>query len=359
MFGLDELELDLRELEAQMAAWLSKVRAYDRSGEWATDGYASTAAALRQRCHLNVGVARGHVELARKLEKLPVVAEAFGLGEISRSHASVIADAYTPERAAEISHVEPPLVAAARDHTPQQLGRLVRRVTDAIDGDDGATSDETKYARRGYFLSQTLDGMFAANGLFDPVDGQIHKTAIEAEMVRDLQPNDSRSTSQRRADALTNLLRRSLDNGDVGESHGVRPHLTAVLNLNEQPGASPELIAHARTERDDNGFLSATMLEMIACDCDLSRVITAGKSEILDVGRATRVPSAAQWKALVERDRHCQHPGCDRPPSQCQAHHLWYWTRGGPTNLENLKLYCFHHHREHHIEEAKARGRPR
>ena len=93
MFALDELELGLRDLEAQMAAWLVKLRAYDRSGEWSADGFASAAAALRHRCHLNVGVARGHVQLARKLEQLPVVAEAFGLGEISRSHASVIAEA--------------------------------------------------------------------------------------------------------------------------------------------------------------------------------------------------------------------------------------------------------------------------
>jgi hypothetical protein len=95
MFALDELELGLRELEAQMAAWLVKVGAYDRSGEWSSDGFASAAAALRHRCQLNVGVARGHVQLARKLEKLPVVAEAFGQGEISRAHASVIAEAYT------------------------------------------------------------------------------------------------------------------------------------------------------------------------------------------------------------------------------------------------------------------------
>ena len=98
---------------------------------------------------------RSHVQLARKLEHLPVVAEAFGLGEISRSHAAVIAEAYTPERAAEISNVEPQLVAAAHDHTPSELGGLVRFVTDAIDGDGGAESDEAQHARRGYFMSST------------------------------------------------------------------------------------------------------------------------------------------------------------------------------------------------------------
>jgi hypothetical protein len=285
-----------------------------------------------------------------------VVAEAFGLGEISRAHVSVIAEGFTPERAAVISNVEPQLVAAARDHTPRDLAGLVRHVTDAIDGDGGAASDEAQHARRSYSLSNTLDGTLVTNGTYDYVDGEIHKTAIAAEMKRDHQPHDPRTLTQRRADAHTNLMRRSLDQGEVGETHHVRPHLSAILDLNEHPDASPELVARVRAERDRNGFLSATMLEMIACDCDLSRVITAGKSEVLDVGRASRVPSAAQWKALVVRDQHCQAPGCDRPPDQCQPHHIWHWTRGGPTDLENLQLLCWHHHRQHHIEDARSRA---
>ena len=99
------------------------------------------------------------------------------------------------------------------------------------------------------------------------------------------------------------------------------------------------------------------MLELLLCDCDISRVIVAGRSEILDVGRATPTATAAQWKALVVRDQHCQHPGCDRPPSHCQPHHIWHWTRGGPTDLDNLQLLCWHHHRQHHLQEANAHAR--
>src|SRR5258708_19080263 len=98
MFGvLDEIEQQRQALDAQEAAWLNKVAAYDRSGEWAVDGYLNAASALRDRSRMNHGVARGRVELARKLRHLPVVAEAFAEGEISRSHALVVAAAYTPE----------------------------------------------------------------------------------------------------------------------------------------------------------------------------------------------------------------------------------------------------------------------
>src|SRR5258708_4542369 len=257
MFGvLDEIVGEQRDLEARMAAWLNKVAAYDRSGEWAVDGYLNAASALRARCRMNHGVARGHVELARKLQHLPEVAEAFGEGDISRSHAVVVAAAYTPERAAELNNVEAQLVAAARDHTPHELAGLVRHVTDAIDGDGGAATDEAVFARRGYYQSDSLDGMWVTNGTFDRVDGEIHKKAINAEMERDFQRGDGRTPAQRRADALTNLLRRSLDQGELGESHHVRPHIVGVVDVERLAGVTPELIAAPWAERDLNGHLS-------------------------------------------------------------------------------------------------------
>ena len=90
--SLSEIAQEQRDLEARMAAWLKKVAAYDRSGDWAADGFLNTASALRTVCRIDQGVARGHVELARKLEELPVVADAFGRGEISARHAVVVAN---------------------------------------------------------------------------------------------------------------------------------------------------------------------------------------------------------------------------------------------------------------------------
>jgi hypothetical protein len=33
-------------------------------------------------------------------------------------------------------------------------------------------------------------------------------------------------------------------------------------------------------------------------------------------------------------------PGCQRPLAGCEAHHLWHWLDGGPTDLANLLLLC-------------------
>jgi len=103
-----------RELDAAEAAWLPVVAAYDRSGDWHADGYLNAASAIRNACRMSRGVARSHLELARKLGALPVVAEAFGRGEISARHATIVADSYAPGREAEISDVERTVVDFAR-----------------------------------------------------------------------------------------------------------------------------------------------------------------------------------------------------------------------------------------------------
>ena len=354
--SLADLAAERRALDAQEAAWLKKVGAYDRSGDWAADGFLNAASALRAVCRIDPGVARGHVELARKLEDLPQVAAAFERGDISSRHATVVANAYTPERAGAIADVETQLVDFARQHLPKQLGGVVRYLIDAIDGDGGAVSDEALFERRRHHLSTTLDGMVTYDGICDPETGAIHTAAINAEMDRDRVEHDARTPAQRRFDALTNLLRRSLDRGELGETRNVRPHVTVVVDLDELPGSTPELVTRVRTEQRHDGHLSAVTLERLTCDCDISRVITTGRSEVLDVGRATRTIPPAIWKALVVRDRHCQAPGCDRPPDSCEGHHIVHWTRGGPTSLQNLQLLCWHHHRHRHTHDAQARA---
>jgi hypothetical protein len=71
-------------------------------------------------------------------------------------------------------------------------------------------------------------------------------------------------------------------------------------------------------------------------------------SQPLEVGRATRVIQPAQRAALAVRDRGCVFPGCDRSLAWCDAHHLWHWVDGGPTDLANLAMVCRTHHRAVH-----------
>ena len=67
-------------------------------------------------------------------------------------------------------------------------------------------------------------------------------------------------------------------------------------------------------------------------------------SQPLDLGRTTRTIPPHLRTAVIQRDQHCQFPGCTQPPSVCEVHHLIPWAKGGPTSLANLRLLCRFHH---------------
>ena len=66
----------------------------------------------------------------------------------------------------------------------------------------------------------------------------------------------------------------------------------------------------------------------------------------LAVGRTERTATPAQRRALVARDSGCVIPGCGVPAEACQVHHLDEWAAGGSTDLPNLAMVCWAHHRQ-------------
>jgi hypothetical protein len=116
-----------------------------------------------------------------------------------------------------------------------------------------------------------------------------------------------------------------------------------------------ELVAAVRGDLDHVGAVSAETLRRLTCDGALHRVLTDGRSEVLDVGRTTRVVSKALWHALVARDGGCSHDGCTAPPAWCEAHHVKHWADGGDTALHNLRLLCWRHQRDRHEGSYRRR----
>ena len=103
--------------------------------------------------------------------------------------------------------------------------------------------------------------------------------------------------------------------------------------------------------------ISAEAVRKMCCDAELNRVVTRGKSTILDYGTTTRIASDAQYYAMVARDGGCRWPGCDRPPGWCEAHHFDEVIRDdGPTDLINLGLFCSTHHHYLHKPDWQLIG---
>jgi Domain of unknown function (DUF222) len=89
-------------------------------------------------------------------------------------------------------------------------------------------------------------------------------------------------------------------------------------------------------------------LHRLACDAIVDRVTVDQAGQVLHYGRSLRLATPGQRRALAVRDGGCAHPQCAAPPAWCDAHHVQWWTRQGPTDLDNLCLLCSHHHTQIH-----------
>jgi hypothetical protein len=149
----------------------------------------------------------------------------------------------------------------------------------------------------------------------------------------------ARTPGQRRADALIEICRLALAEGQLPDNGGDRPQITVTI-------AYDPLRRSLGTGTLDNGEpLSAATARRLACDARILPIILNGDSQILDAGRTRRTATGPLRRALNTRDKGCAFPGCDRPPRWCDAHHIISWTDGGPTDLNNLVLLCGYHHR--------------
>ena len=118
------------------------------------------------------------------------------------------------------------------------------------------------------------------------------------------------------------------------------------------------MIVAARTleERRGQGWIeghpdavSVATVERRACTAGTITLTVDGDpdnaGQPLNLGRERRLFSRAQRLALAARDGGCRWPGCKRPPSWCEAHHIQHWQRDhGKTDIADGILLCRHHH---------------
>ena len=392
-------------LEGQWLNELADVDARGAAGAEHGQQFGSTAGWLRHRLRMGTGAARRAVRTARALFRGPLTqtAQALTSGELSVAHAHVLAHRTHSLPDHLTAQAEPVLVQAARQLDPTQLRRVVGHLLQVADPDGADRDRERRHQRRGLWLAPTFEGMVAVDGLLEPEAGQTLLAALEP-LARPSDAQDSRSGSQRNADALCELARRHLESGRLPQVGGVRPQLTVTVDLDS-------LLGHPGTVGGEVGWagpLDPEACRRLACDGAVTRVLVTRQhpshhnpghhpddhapnpgqppqgpappgaptqdpsstqnlagwlqaaktllpptlggapTQPLEVGRTSRVIQPAQRSALAVRDGGCVFPHCTRPLAWCDAHHVRHWLHGGPTDLANLALLCRAHHRAVH-----------
>lgn len=323
---------------------LRRLAEIDRRRLFARDGYLSNASWLATTFRVGWGTARGDTRVARALDEMAVTRRALEAGDVSMAAVRVLVGAREVDASA-FTRSEDHLVQAARVHSMPDLQRAVAFWRQRVEQERVPDAGEALRARRRLHASVTFEGMVRLDGDLDPEAGETLLTALGAVLDAGSRTGreDGRTPAQRRADGLHEICRQWLDITNRPAVAGERPHVTVTVDAGVLAGT----IAGA-AELDHVGVIQADLARRLACDASVTRVVVAGRSEPLDVGRRTPVVPPAIRRAVIVRDRRCRFPGCDRRHTWCDAHHVVHWAHGGPTALSNLVLLCRRHHRMLH-----------
>jgi hypothetical protein len=172
----ERLEAEICELAGHLAAatcrYLLLLAEFDRRDGWAGWGIRSCAQWLSWKCGLSPATAREQVRVARALDGLPVVTQAFSAGRLSYSKVRALTRVATLDSEAEL--VETALVSTAA-----QLERIVA-------GLRKATRDEVveRHARRKVGWHHDEDGSFVMTVRLDPEEGAVALAALRAAQAR-------------------------------------------------------------------------------------------------------------------------------------------------------------------------------
>lgn len=321
--------------DAVDAATVVATEVFDTRGDGVVlGGAASTQAWIRTTCRVSAHAASERVRIARAsrcllTEPLAKVVE----GSVTFDHLRAIERStrrLDPEQQSPAVRLLTELAEVASVDDLRVAGRHAASVVDP----DGTLRDtERQFDRRYLTLAPLMDGMTAVDGLLDAEAAAIVDAALQRFLTPD-GPTDVRSTRQRRADGLVQLLGSACDHGEVPTSGGERPHLSVVV---DRDGAA-RLAASGEP-------VHPVSLTRVSCDSHFTALLLDTEGVVVDLGRTRRLFSGQQRKLLAARDGGCRWPGCHRPPGHTDAHHVIPWQEGGATDVSNALLLCRFHHR--------------
>ncbi len=351
----------------------------DARGCYVTDGAVNAKAWLAHNTAVSRVVAGARVLLAKRLRRMPAMAEALAAGQVTSEHARALARGLTPRTLEAFARDEALLTEEATELEADMFDRLVTQwlAVNDQDGPEPATGPPSEL-----HASSSLGGRVRIDGDLDVEDGAEFLAELdviydrlwqEDQAADDSDPLKRRSHAERDAAALTEMARRSSSTHDEdataetedsvtdetakrvrGAGRPRRRQIIAVIDIDPLTG---EMGPTGRL--DDGSLLPREVLERWMCDCAVARVVMRGKSFPIDLGQLTYTPSAAQRRALLARDGGCIIDGCDRQARWCDAHHVEHFPHG-PTSLDNLVLLCSRHHKHVHrgiIKLVRVEGR--
>ena len=333
-------ELSDRELDDRLAALgRERCRVEALFAEAAAEkhrrvGGRAAAATVREKLHMTARQATAEVELAATVaSQFPATLAVWRSGEITAGHARVIAKVGDDPEHAD----EPALLEMARGVPVDLFARMTRHYAAQT---DSCAEHTRQHRNRWASLIQDPDGSWRLTAYYDYDTGkrisiafnQMVRTYRSSVAINGIDRTDKSTPQQRRADALANLI--------TGEGPHNRPD-TTLLVIADYDTVTRQL----RNLRYDDGLpIPAHRIAEFAARAKILPAIFDAEGDPLWLGRAARDASTGQRAVLVARDGGCA--TCAAPAEATEPHHIEWFSRGGPTDIDNLALLC---ERCHHL----------
>jgi hypothetical protein len=303
----------------------------------------------------------------------PTLDAVWAAGLITSEHVNALArhaDRLSePEMAAVIDELTP----MWGQLSPHGVTVFVQRVIRMLHPPPDPEPDEAgAYEARSLSFALTADSVILA-GALPRLEGEAVIAAVEAFAERLRCEAEHVPASARRADGLVALVNAAFAADALPSRGGLPVSVTVTVDstaLGDQVWSTSR--GHALTGAEqrftscealvtpilvDGGHCPDTVAELLesaggaqqpAPATRIAALASAllGSRVPLAVGRTSRTATPAQRRALALRDRGCIIPGCGIPAEACQAHHVTDWAAGGETELQNLTLLCWAHHRQ-------------
>ena len=230
---------------------------------------------------------------------------------------------------------------AADDAQYQALATVMNTATNPRLTAENITAGNGTGIGTGVAAGATVDGDGEGTAAFLPAPMPGTTDAVFEDGTTDPEAAllDSRSFAQKQLAGLVAGCVVALAAGRLPATGGHRAQIMVTTGYKELAG---ELTGPAHPMFGNP--VSAKTVRRLACDASIIPVVLGSRSEVLDLGRASRFFTPAIRKALAVRDCGCAFPGCTMPAVWCEAHHIVPWYRGGRTSVNNGVLLCIFHH---------------
>jgi hypothetical protein len=298
-----------------------------------------------------------------------------GLGE------PALRDDIAPEAVAEAwSIAATDLIAEAGLLPVEELRKRARIVRDLLDPTGAEDRFWQRFQRRSFRMWVDADGQHHGHLVFDdeaalwvrsmvdaamrPRRGGVRFVTDDERQEADDLVTDPRSNEQLEYDLVLDVLR-SGSLATAPEVFGARqPGVRLVLVQDAEAAPAPgsrdplgRLLAVGHAE-DGGDAVPGSVMDRALCETGSRRITVDGCGNPLNAGRERRLFSAAQRLVLAARDGGCMWPGCVRPASYCEAHHIDHYAEdGGATDVDRGCLLCRFHHLLLHNRGWKIRRR--